>query len=378
MTAAERTGPASVDGAAFLDGRHYHDPDTYAHEVRTVFPTSWVFVADEAELAAPGDYVTAMVGTEPVVVVRTDGGRLAGHVNVCPHRGVTLLRGSGSCGGHIRCPYHGWAFGLDGRFRAAPFGSDLQEPPDPPAMDLSPVRVQRWRRFVFVTLDEHAPPLESWLEDADRLTAGYPLEDAEATPRSYTRQKVNWKHFWDINLDAYHIPTVHRDSVADVYRIPDTQLWAGGHNTSFAQFVPRDPLPGDRLLPGLDDARRQGSFRVVVHPNFVATFEPDGTFFVSWVLPTDVHECVVGAIGYGLPGSAASLSEDLQQGLKLMEQVQQEDYAICRRAAVGARSAARRSGPAHRLELQTERLHRWLRDAYDRPSRAGIGSGGRP
>jgi nitrite reductase/ring-hydroxylating ferredoxin subunit len=348
--------------SAFLEGRYY----VFAHETRTVFPGSWVFVADEHELPGPGDYLSTIVGTEPVVVLRDADRKLAAFLNVCPHRGSTLLRGSGTCDWLITCPLHGWRFGLDGTHRATTFSARMREAPEPGAMDLQPVRLERWRRFVFVTLSDTAPPLAEWLEDACALTATYPLETSVCSQRSYERQSLNWKVFWDINLDLYHIPTVHRGSVAGEFRILDSTLWTGPRTTSYAQMVLRRPLVSeDRVLPGLPAERRLGSFRVAVHPNFVATFEPDGHVFVSWVLPTGVNDCVIGALAYGPPDGDPELSRaELKEGLDLVMAVQHEDYVACRRNVVGLRSNGYRPGPAHDLEMQTEALHRWLREAY--------------
>lgn len=350
----------------FLEGYHYDDPAVYEQEVRTVFPRSWVFVCDEQELIEPGDYLTTIVGTEPVVVLRRTDGELAAFVNVCPHRGSTLLRGAGNCPGLITCPLHGWRFGLDGSHRATTLGRRMVAPIGPGETDLIPVRLERWRRFVFVTLTDTGPSLAEWLEDAVELTSGYPVEEAVCSPRNYERQALNWKVFWDINLDLYHVPTVHRESAADEFRLLDTTLWVGPSTTSYAQLVAKHPqVPPERILPGISAEQATGSFRVAVHPNFVANFEPDGHVFVSWVLPTGLHECVIGALAYGLPGHDIELSRaELKEGVDFMREVEREDYAACRRNVMGLRSRFYRPGPAHELEAQTEALHGWLRTAY--------------
>ncbi len=48
-------------------------------------------------------------------------GRLRAHLNLCRHRGSRLLCGEGVVRGAIRCPYHSWAYALDGRLVASPF-----------------------------------------------------------------------------------------------------------------------------------------------------------------------------------------------------------------------------------------------------------------
>ena len=64
------------------------------------------------------------------------------HLNLCRHRGSRLLCGEGRVRGAIRCPYHGWAYALDGALVASPFVAAEDVPPEraPPA--------SRWRRGV--------------------------------------------------------------------------------------------------------------------------------------------------------------------------------------------------------------------------------------
>ena len=80
-----------------------------------------VLVALSCELREPGRRTSrCTVGDVPLVVVRQPDGSVKGFVNVCRHRGSTLL--TAPCGDglrSIRCPYHAWTYGLDG----APHGA---------------------------------------------------------------------------------------------------------------------------------------------------------------------------------------------------------------------------------------------------------------
>ena len=80
-----------------------------------------VLVALSCELRDPGSFATLTVGDVPLVVVRQPDGSVKGFVNVCRHRGSTLL--TAPCGDglrSIRCPYHAWTYGLDGCLKAFP------------------------------------------------------------------------------------------------------------------------------------------------------------------------------------------------------------------------------------------------------------------
>jgi nitrite reductase/ring-hydroxylating ferredoxin subunit len=82
----------------------------------------WQEVATTAELAEPGAFASAVVGTTPVLVVLGTDGVLRGFVNMCRHRGMTLVppTACGDTGRALLCPYHAWNFGLDGELRSVP------------------------------------------------------------------------------------------------------------------------------------------------------------------------------------------------------------------------------------------------------------------
>ncbi|MFP1483679.1 Rieske (2Fe-2S) protein [Escherichia coli] len=75
--------------------------------------------------------------------------------NVCPHRGHQLLSGEGKAKNVITCPYHAWAFKLDGNLaharnceNVANFDSDKAQ--------LVPVRLEEYAGFVFINMDPNA------------------------------------------------------------------------------------------------------------------------------------------------------------------------------------------------------------------------------
>lgn len=71
----------------------------------------WHPVAFAAEVADKPISVTLL--DEPLVVFRSNG-RLVSARDVCPHRGAPLSQGWVD-NGNIVCPYHGLAYGSDGK-----------------------------------------------------------------------------------------------------------------------------------------------------------------------------------------------------------------------------------------------------------------------
>ena len=79
--------------------------------------------------------------------------------NQCRHRGHELLdAGTGSNARALKCPYHGWVYGLDGTLKGAPRYNEL-EGWEPAEQSLNRLRAHEWNGWVFVNMDPGAGPL---------------------------------------------------------------------------------------------------------------------------------------------------------------------------------------------------------------------------
>lgn len=66
--------------------------DVYRLELERIFDRTWIFLAHETEIGAPGDYVCRTLGSAPVIVVRDNAGALHALLNSCRHRGAKICR----------------------------------------------------------------------------------------------------------------------------------------------------------------------------------------------------------------------------------------------------------------------------------------------
>jgi len=100
----------------------YTDQAVYEREVERIFHgRTWNYVALEAEIPNPGDFIRSHVGPTPVVVSRADEGTIAVFENRCSHRAAEFCR---ELSGNVRefiCPYHQCTYDLKGKLRAVPF-----------------------------------------------------------------------------------------------------------------------------------------------------------------------------------------------------------------------------------------------------------------
>ena len=111
----------------------YAQGDAFQAEKRTIFSSEWLPVCAEAQLARPGDFLSATVGGWSVVAVRDKAGQIRVLRNACRHQNMPVVGvPAGNCES-FRCRFHGWTYDLAGRFLGAP---PPVAPPDPKA-DLS-------------------------------------------------------------------------------------------------------------------------------------------------------------------------------------------------------------------------------------------------
>ena len=102
-----------------IDLSRYVDPDFHALEQERIFQRTWLAICPEYRLSRPGDFVVFDEVGLSLVLLRDEVGTVRAFRNACRHRATRLLEGSGRCQ-EVRCPYHGWTYGLDGRLRHIP------------------------------------------------------------------------------------------------------------------------------------------------------------------------------------------------------------------------------------------------------------------
>ena len=210
----------TIEGPApTLSAGWYTDGHIYACEQREIFGRDWILIGYGHQVLNPGDYVAEDIAGQPVVVWRSPQGDLRAFINVCPHRAGPIMWDGAGCQANLVCRYHGWAFNPDGSLRnARDFGAEV-----PASTGLTPVRVEVWRRMVFVTLHDETPPLTEWLGNFPSVCKAYPLEDYEFHSQSVRPMQTNWKAYADNFLEGYHVPTLHpglaREVTGTSYRV---------------------------------------------------------------------------------------------------------------------------------------------------------------
>ena len=196
-------------GTKSLDAKYYVSQEIYAQESTRIFGQAWMCVGREEQIAQVGDYILADVNEESLLVVRTRSKKIACYFNVCRHRGTRLLtRDTGTIDRTIRCPYHAWAYDLDGRLIAAPNMADVADF-DKCEYPLKAAVTAVWEGFVFVNLSHQPVAFEAAFAPVLTKYDAWRIGQLISVHRIEYEVRANWKMLFQNYNECYHCAHVH-------------------------------------------------------------------------------------------------------------------------------------------------------------------------
>ncbi|MFC4296260.1 aromatic ring-hydroxylating dioxygenase subunit alpha [Novosphingobium tardum] len=193
----------------------YISPEIMALEMDRMWSRTWQWACREEHIPEPGDYITYDVGRFSVLITRTEEGEIKAFPNACLHRGTQLKRSdtSGSAV-ELRCPFHGWSWGLDGALKNVPCRWDFPHVTDE-KYHLPEVRVETWGGFVFINMDPGAAPLADQLGPlAEHFSGRWDLANRRISLHLQKELPTNWKAAQEAFLEAYHVYETHAQGLA--------------------------------------------------------------------------------------------------------------------------------------------------------------------
>ncbi len=275
-----------------IESARYIDPAFFEREKELIFRRSWIAACRIDDVSRPGAYHTLEHFDESVLVVRNHAGEIGAFHNTCRHRGSKLLDGCGRVQS-INCPYHGWRYGLDGSLQAVPRAEGFERLAQS-RMSLLKIRTETWAGFVWINLDDDAPPLLETLGGLDEEMAPYRLEEMEPIERKVFTLPVNWKTMLENVTDYYHVPVVHGRSVG-VHVDEGPDLTSFGDHTrqrlDIAAYGWRERLDRRCTRGGpYNDKQLSALHKYLVFPNLLMNALPYH-LTVMQVFPTGTQEC---------------------------------------------------------------------------------------
>jgi choline monooxygenase len=334
---------APLDRATTIPGAWYTDARIADLEKHAVWGATWQMVARATQVEAPGQYVTADVGGEPVVVVRGKDSVLRAFFNVCRHHAAAVCTKPEGRADNLRCPYHGWTYGLDGRFKTAPDveGMKCFEPAD---NSLVPIAVDVWEGMVFVHVGPNPPSLAQHLGALVSRVQPLGLTQLRFAGRREWVLDCNWKVFVDNYLDGgYHVPFLHK-GLNSILSFREYTIEC--FDRVCLQSSPISEEGGEAMTASV---RKGQALYFWLYPNLMLNWY-DGYLDTNLVLPLGVDRMKVVFDFYFADVSAAA-REGNERSMQVSERIQDEDHAICESVQRGLSSRAYGKG---RLSVRRE------------------------
>jgi Rieske 2Fe-2S family protein len=347
---------APFGSSVTLPGAAYTGQDVFAWDLRHLFGGGWTCVGRLDELRA-GDVSQRAVTVGDIGVLFTfeTPDRVRAFANICRHRGHELLPDDGTADrAAVVCPYHGWAYRLDGALTTAAGMRDLAgfDPADHGLVDL-PVAV--WQGWLMVNAAGGAPPFAAYVGALDELMRPYRCQDLELGARHRYDVAANWKVIVENYQECYHCPLIHPElcrvsppASGDNWDLPgvwvggsmdlrdhaDTMSFDGSGSGVFIEGAPRDTVRYIALFPNL---------LLSAHPDYVMTHRlvpiaPALTQIeCSWYFPAGVTETAYAVDFWDLTN--------------------RQDWAACESVQRGAASPHFRPGP---LAPKEDAVYQWI------------------
>lgn len=324
-----------------MPGWYYADPALFEAEKKRVFAAGWVAVGHASEIAKPGMYMTVTIGDEPVIIMRDRDGSIRANSNICRHRGMRLLEGRGRVN-VITCPYHAWAYDLDGSLSKAPYMDEV-DGFDAECHSLPQFAVSEWHGFIFVNISGDAPALAPDLAGLEPLIANYKIDERHSTETWFEEWQTNWKSLVENFMEGYHLSITHARTLDDITPTELCEKLASGagftaYRSNYRPTFPqREPFP-----PSLTAQERRSSVLFSVYPNFVITVGPNCAVFL--ILLPEVADKVNIKMGVLVQEGADDLPET-HAYIDLAHEFNAEDKEILEAIQKNNRSGLRAQAP---------------------------------
>ena len=291
----------------------YTSAEYFALEQQHVFRKSWLFAGHLDEIPEPGCYMRWHNAGDPIVIVHGMDGVVRAFHNTCRHRGAPVVTEDRGKSSRLMCGYHNWTYKTDGSLIGVPEKRDFPKDFDMSCRGLLPVRCELFGKVIYVNFDMDAMPLLDWLGPLAREWEEFAFDRIKLAARYSFDLKCNWKVAMEANMEVYHVPFIHPNTVAplvDSTRNYNT-MYPNGHARMLAP-PPRttnrehvraiDSPPGWQQIESVGELGRTCTQSYTLFPNWVS---PLSNYFVPPLVfwPTSLNttrlELVTMALDWG-------------------------------------------------------------------------------
>lgn len=334
--------------AETLSSQWYQSADVLRAERKLIFSTTWQLVGHTAQVSNAGDYFTADIVGEPIIVLRDQDQTLRAFFNVCRHRGGPVAKGAGNCKA-LQCEYHAWTYTLTGTLKFTPEFNGV-ECFSKENYGLRKVAIETYGPFIFVNLTGEGPSLSEYLGEIIPEVAHVKIDDLVFFKRHTYSIQCNWKVYVDNYLEGYHIPKAHSGLMREIDYPKYREEIRTYHSRQFAPVRNQNSI----YLRNKDENTPPEALYYWVFPNLMWNIYPDNLQF-NTIIPDGPDKTLTVFDWYVPKNLVEKMRTDFEASFAFSDAVQKEDIWLCEQVQKGLNSMSYDRG---RYSVQREKaLH---------------------
>ena len=190
-----------------LPRQFYCDDAVFAADMDHVVGRKWIAAGHVDRVRNTGDYFLYKIGSESIIIVRSDASTIHAFYNVCRHRGSLVCTTPQGHVARLTCGYHAWSYGLNGELLAARL-----MPADFSKKDfgLHRCHIRVFHGLIFINLSDRAPvEFDTTFADLDRYLDFHGLAGAKIAHSESYPTMANWKLIVENFVECYHCVPAH-------------------------------------------------------------------------------------------------------------------------------------------------------------------------
>ena len=244
-------------------------------EVEKVWKRAWQMACREEDIPNVGDNLVYDIAGMSFIVVRSAPSEIKSYYNACLHRGRMLRETNGVSATEFRCPFHGFAWNLDGSLKHVPCAWDFPHI-KPAEWKLPEVKVGTWGGFVFINMDPNCEPLADFLgAELTEQFKRWPLERRYKQAHVAKILRCNWKVAQEAFMEAFHVVATHPQLLAgigdansqyDAWRNFSRAITANGTPSPHLSWTPTE----QQMFDAMTDRRLDEPPAVEIPPGMTA------------------------------------------------------------------------------------------------------------
>ncbi|MEB3206537.1 MAG: aromatic ring-hydroxylating dioxygenase subunit alpha [Vampirovibrionales bacterium] len=193
--------------------KDYYDTAVLDWEKAYLLHQTWQFVGLKQDLSVHNDFVTTQIG-DVALVIQNFKGSLKAFRNVCSHR-YSQLQSEAQGNRPLQCPYHGWVYNEKGIPAGIPHRKDFPCL-EPEALALENFALETCGHLVFVRLSPNGSTLQAYLGDFFPMLEEMSHAFGPCLDTYTLTAPANWKVLVENSLEGYHVPFIHKNSIAQL------------------------------------------------------------------------------------------------------------------------------------------------------------------